>query len=308
MPSAPDRQAVAVDGRRLVLSNLDRVIFPATGDTKAHLLHYYAQAAPALLRYGAGRPASFVRAPDGPGGQRWFAKRPPGGTPSWLTTADIGHSGGGTGEQRHVVLDSVASVVAMANLGAFEIHVPQWTVAGGREAHDRLVLDLDPGEGAGLALCCRVAVALRDLLAEDGLTAFPVLSGGKGLHLYVPLRPTPARATSAYARALGGRVAAVLPGLVLVAMARGLRTGKVFVDWSQNASAKTTACPYTLRVRDPGPGVAAPLTWDEVAAMANGARPAPAFTPPQVLRRLAEHGDVLGPLTTTTGRATLPSP
>jgi bifunctional non-homologous end joining protein LigD len=302
MSASLDRQAVEIDGHRLVLTHLDRVLFPATGHTKAQILHYYTQVAAVMVPHATGRPASFVRAPDGPDGQIWFAKRPPNGTPEWVTTVIAGKDE----PAPYVVVDSAATLLAMANLGAFEVHVPQWTVAGGRDAHDRLVLDLDPGPGADLVLCCRVAQRLRQLLEDDGLPSYAVTSGSKGLHMYVPLGPpVPEKAATGYAKALATRMRDEHPGLVVASMNRSLRAGKVFVDWSQNASAKTTACPYTVRVRE-RPGVAAPVGWDEVAACAHPGDLA--FGPEDVVRRVQEHGDLLGSLDAPDGRGSLPWP
>lgn len=300
MPPESDRQAVEVDGHRLVLVNLDRVLFPASGHTKAQLLHYYAQVAPALLPHAADRPASFVRAPDGPGGQIWYAKRPPPGLPGWVRLAEVPGSEGGA---PHVVVDSMAALMAMANLAAFEIHVPQWTTKEGPDGHDRLVLDLDPGPGADLVLCCHVAQRLRQMLADDGLTAYAVSSGSKGLHLYAPIHPAPQKAVSGYARSLAGRMRAEHPGLVVATMAKSHRPGKVFIDWSQNATHKTTACPYTLRVHD-RPLAAAPVTWGEVAACTGPADLV--FTPEEAIERLAGQGDPLAELASRTHTAPLP--
>jgi bifunctional non-homologous end joining protein LigD len=298
MPASPERQSVEVDGRRIVLTHLDKVVFPSSGHTKAQLLHYYAQAAAVLIPHATGRLASFVRAPEGPAGQTWVAKRPPNGTPDWVTTATAADG------EPYVVVDSAATLIAMAGLGAFEVHVPQWTADAGPDAHDRLVLDLDPGEGVDVVLCCRVAERLRQLLEDDGLAAYPVTSGSKGLHIYAPITATPGRTVSAYAKAIAGRIQDEHPGLIMVSMTRGLRAGKVFIDWSQNASAKTTACPYTLRVRE-RPGVATPLTWAEVAAC--GRAEELAFTPEDVLRRVTEHGDLLAGLDGSRGRGRLPA-
>ncbi|MCQ4079980.1 non-homologous end-joining DNA ligase [Streptomyces sp. RB6PN25] len=287
----PQRQAVEIDGHRLVLTHLDRLLFPATGHTKAHLLHYYAQIAAVMVVHTAGRPASFVRAPEGPEGQSWVAKNPPPGTPEWITVAEVP---GREGPARHVVVDSPAAVVAMANLGAFEMHVPQWTTEGGPELHDRLVLDLDPGDGVDIVACCRVAHRLRQLLADDGLVAYPVVSGGKGLHLYVPLCPAPSADVTGYAKALATRLRAERPDQVVVTMVRAARTGRVLIDWSQNSSAKTTAAPYTLRIRERRPSVAAPLTWDEVDSCTDPREPQ--FSPEQVVERVSDHGDLLAGL------------
>ncbi|WP_370418238.1 non-homologous end-joining DNA ligase [Streptomyces sp. QH1-20] len=300
MPASSDRQVVEVDGHRLSLSHLDRVLFPATGHTKAQLLRYYAGIAPVMLPHITGRPASFVRAPEGPAGESWVAKNPPPGAPGWVPVVPVEHREGVT---EQVMIDSTAALVAMANLGAYEVHVPQWTAAAGRDGHDRLVLDLDPGPGADLVLCCRVAQRLRQLLDADGLTAHAVVSGAKGLHLYAPIHPASGRATADYAKDLAGRMMGEHPGLVVVSMSRAERPGKVFIDWSQNASAKTTAAPYTVRLRE-SPGVAAPVGWDEVAAV--GAPGDLAFTPEQVLDRVAAHGDLLAPLAADAPRGSLP--
>jgi bifunctional non-homologous end joining protein LigD len=299
MPASPDRQAVDIDGHRLNLTHLGRVLFPSTGHTKAQLLHYYAQVAPRMVPHAAGRPASFVRAPDGFGGQTWFAKRPPNGAPEWVTTVIAGKEE----PAPYVVVDSAATLVAMANLGAWEVHVPQWKADAGRDAHDRLVLDLDPGPGVDVVLCCRVAERLRQLLEDDGLTAYPVTSGNKGLHLYVPLEPAPEKAATGYAKALAERMRDEHPGLVVVSMNRSLRAGKVFIDWSQNASAKTTACPYTVRLRE-RPGVATPVAWDEVSACTDPADLD--FGPEDVLGRAERYGDLLAGLENPDARGRLP--
>ncbi len=286
-PAQPDRQTVEFEGRRLVLTHLGKVLYPATGTTKAAALHYYTRIAPAMLPHCTGRPASFVRAPEGPGGQRWYAKNPPPGLPDWVPLAEVASR---EGPARYVVVDSAGALLAMANLGAWEIHVPQWTVEAGPDAHDRLVLDLDPGPGADLVACCRIAERLRELLADDGLTACPVVSGSKGLHLYVSLVPAGQDAVRGYARRLAGRLEAEDPRRATATMAKAARAGRVFVDWSQNASAKTTAAPYTLRLTE-APAVAAPVTWDEVAACR---RPADLrFGPERTLERLQRHGDPL---------------
>lgn len=280
----PDRIATTVDGRRLALSNLEKVLWPATGFTKGEALHYYARVAPALLPHVRRRPASFVRFPDGVEGELFHIKHPPPGLPEWAPTTVV-H--GKEGSRRQVVVDDVPTLMALANLAALEIHVPQWTADGGRDAHDRLVVDLDPGPGIGLPECCRVALLVREALARDGLECWVKTSGSKGLHLYAPLLPAPGRRVSDYAKAMAQRLEADRPDLVLHRMARHLRPGKVFVDWSQNASAKTTAAPYTLRAGRT-PTVSAPVEWDEVARCT---RPEQlTFTPAEVLARL-ERGD-----------------
>ena len=297
----PDRIATTVDGRALALSNLDKVLWPATGFTKGEALHYYALTAPALLPHIRRRPASFVRFPDGVEGERFYIKHPPPGLPTWAPTVEVI---GKEGPRRQVTVDDVPTLMALANLGALEIHVPQWTADGGRDAHDRLVVDLDPGPGAGLPECCRVACLVRAALAEDGLASWVKVSGSKGLHLYAPTVPTPGRLVSGYAKSLAQRLEAAHPDLVLHRMSRQLRPGKVFVDWSQNASAKTTAAPYTLRAR-PLPAVSAPVTWEEVEKCT---RPEQlSFTPKDVLDRLEQQGDPFASLTDPAWAKELPT-
>ncbi|MEU5162655.1 non-homologous end-joining DNA ligase [Streptomyces sp. NPDC020875] len=278
-----------VAGRRVALSNLDKVIHPATGTTKGELVHYYAVTAEALLPHLRDRPVSFLRYPDGPDGQRFFTKNPPPGTPSWVRTTPVPHSDDPRAHQ--VVIDDLPSLVWAANL-VVELHTPQWR-AGTPGIADRLVLDLDPGPPATIGQCCEVALWLRERLAADGLTACAKTSGAKGLHLLVPLTPTPSKDVSAYAKELAKEGETALPGLVLHRMNRALRPGKVFVDFSQNAAAKTTAAPYTLRAR-PEPTVSTPVTWDEIASGADGT--GLGFRFDAIGPRLERYGDLLAPL------------
>ncbi|MFE0425425.1 non-homologous end-joining DNA ligase [Streptomyces sp. NPDC058953] len=275
-----------VAGRKVALSNLDKVIHPATGTTKGELVHYYAVTAEALLPHLRDRPVSFLRYPDGPGGQRFFTKNPPPGTPSWVRTTPVPHSD--DPRARQVVVDDLPSLVWAANL-VVEFHTPQWR-AGAPGIADRLVLDLDPGPPATVVECCEAALWLRERLAADGLSAYAKTSGAKGLHLLVPLAPTPSREVSAYAKELAKEGEAALPGLVLHRMNRALRPGKVFVDFSQNAAAKTTAAPYTLRAR-PEPTVSTPVPWDEIASGTDLGFRFDAIGP-----RLERYGDLLAPL------------
>ncbi|MCW5250567.1 non-homologous end-joining DNA ligase [Streptomyces sp. SHP 1-2] len=277
-----------VEGRRVALSNLEKVLYPATGLTKGELLHYYATAAGALLPHLRDRPLSFLRYPDGPDGQVFFTKNVPPGTPGWVTTAEVARS---EGPARMVLVQDLPSLMWAANLVA-EFHTHQWTAAVPGEA-DRLVLDLDPGPPATVAQCCEVALWLRERLAADGLEAYAKTSGAKGLHLLAGVRGASPERVSAYAKGLAVEAEAALPGLVVHRMTRSLRPGKVFVDWSQNAARKTTAAPYTVRARAT-PAVSTPVTWDEVADCDEPDRLR--FLPGDVLARLASHGDLLAPL------------
>ncbi|MFD7917869.1 non-homologous end-joining DNA ligase [Streptomyces sp. NPDC059740] len=279
-----------IEGRRLSVSNLEKVLYPATGTTKAEVLHYYLTAADVLLPHLHDRPVSFLRFPDGPGGQRFFAKNVPAGTPAWVRTAEVPHRS--REAARQVVLDGVAPLVWAANL-VTELHTPQWRVDAPRVA-DRLVMDLDPGPPATVVECCRVALWVRERLAADGLEVTVKTSGSKGLHLLVPVERTSDTHTTAYARAIAVAAERALPELAVHRMTKALRPGKVFLDFSQNAAAKTTATPYTLRAQEL-PAISAPVTWREVERCTDPEQLV--FLHDDLPGRLEEVGDPLAPLT-----------
>jgi len=309
-----DKIAVQVDGRDLTLTNLAKVLYPADGFTKAEVLDYYQRISPLLLPHVAGRPMTLKRYPDGVDGQSFFAKHAPAGLPDWIRTGEIETSGSRSkspGEPvEYVVIDDLPSLMWAANLAALELHVPMWRFPdhgkGSRSAApehgwtpDLLVFDLDPGAPASIVDCCRVAEALRPVLAEDGLDALPKTSGGKGLQLYARLQPPndgkawTAEQASALAKDVAERLERELPRLVVSRMTKSLRAGKVLIDWSQNNGSKTTVAPYSLRARE-HPTVSTPVSWDEVAACR-----APgdlSFTAHDVLARVAERGDLFAPL------------
>ncbi|MEU7578191.1 non-homologous end-joining DNA ligase [Streptomyces sp. NPDC041068] len=277
-----------VEGRRLALSNLEKVLYPASGFTKGELLHYYASTAGALLPHLSDRPVSFLRYPDGPDGQRFFTKNVPPGTPEWVRTAEVPRS---DKTARQILVQDLPSLMWAANL-VTEFHTPQWRADAPKYA-DRLVLDLDPGPPATVVECCRAALHLRERMTADGLHAYAKTSGSKGLHLLVPLEPTPCERVTGYAKELAVEAERELPALVVHRMTRSLRPGKVFVDFSQNAAAKTTATPYTLRAR-PEPTVSTPVTWEEIEDCADPGQLV--FTADDIAPRLRRHGDLLAPL------------
>ena len=277
-----------VEGRRLALSNLEKVLYPATGFTKGELLHYYATTADVLLPHLRDRAVSFLRYPDGPEGQVFFAKNVPPGTPDWVTTAEVPRS---EGPARMVLVQDLASLMWAANL-VTEFHTHQWLVGAPEEA-DRLILDLDPGAPATIVECCEVALWLRERLAADGVEAYPKTAGSKGLHLLAAVRGASSDQVSEYAKRLAVEAERALPRLALHRMTRNLRPGKVFVDWSQNAARKTTATPYTLRARAV-PLVSTPVTWGEVEEC--GAPGRLAFQAGDMVPRLQDYGDLLAPL------------
>jgi bifunctional non-homologous end joining protein LigD len=293
----PKKIAVEVEGRRLTLSNLDKVLYPRQGFTKGEVIDYYTRVAAVLLPHLADRPATRKRFPDGVEGTAFFEKNAPSHTPEWVRTEELPTPGSSRGHEslNFVVIDDLATLAWLANLAALELHVPQWKVGprGGVHKPDLMVFDLDPGAPATIVDACRVALLLRDLLDADGLRCFPKTSGKKGLHLYVPISESDR--TSAYAKEVAQRLERDHGGLVISRMDRRLRADKVFVDWSQNNPAKTTVAPYSLRAAD-DPAVSAPVSWQEVAACE---RPEELhFTAGQVLDRVEEHGDLLAALTT----------
>jgi bifunctional non-homologous end joining protein LigD len=294
---ADSRVAVEVDGRQLTLSNLSKILYPEVGFTKGEVIDYYTRVAPALLPHLEDRPATRKRYPNGVEGQSFFEKNAPSHTPDWVRTVTLPSPGSSKDRDvvRYVIVADLATLVWLANLAALELHVPQWKVGrrGAVRNADLLVFDLDPGAPATIVECCEVAVLLRDMMAADGLDAWPKTSGSKGLQLYVPIRETPATRTSAYAKELAERLAGDRRDLVVSRMAKQLRPHKIFVDWSQNNAAKTTVAPYSLRARTL-PTVSTPVTWDEVEGCR---RPDDLrFRTDDVLERLEAHGDLYAPL------------
>jgi bifunctional non-homologous end joining protein LigD len=310
MPAA-DKIAVQVDGRDLILTNLAKVLYPADGFTKAEVLDYYQRVSAVLLPHVAGRPMTLKRYPDGVDDQSFFAKHAPAGRPDWVRTEEIVSSSSRSrspGEPiEYVVLDDLPALMWAANLAALELHVPMWRFpgtasGGGHDAApapehglepDLLVFDLDPGAPATIVDCCRVAEALRPVLADADLHALPKTSGGKGLQLYARVSGMTAEQASALAKDFAERMEREFPRLVVSRMTRSLRPGKVLIDWSQNNGSKTTVAPYSLRARE-HPTVSTPVTWDEVGACREVADLF--FTAPDVLARVEERGDLFAPL------------
>ena len=296
---AAQEQAVQIGDRRLMLRNLDKVLYPATGTTKGELLAYYSGVAAAMLAHVADRPATRKRWPDGVAGPSFFEKNLPNGTPDWVRRVRLPVPGSTRDRETilYPLIDDLATLVWVANLAALEIHVPQWAVDddGAVQPPDRLVIDLDPGPPAGLSECTEAAFAVRDRLAADGLDCFPVTSGSKGMQLYAALPDgvpggRDAEAVTGYAKALAESLEKAMPTLVVSRMTKSLRPGKVLLDWSQNNAAKTTIAPYSLRGRD-HPHVAAPRAWAELEA--GGLTQ---LDHAEVTARLAADGDLLADL------------
>ncbi|WP_336641912.1 non-homologous end-joining DNA ligase [Microbacterium sp. USHLN272] len=263
-----DGRIVQVEGRRLRVTNLDKVVYPETGTTKGEIFAYYSAIAPQLLPLLAGRPVTRKRWVEGVGtadapADAFFAKQLERGAPEWIPRQAIVHS---DGPKDYPLVDEVPTLVWLAQVAAIELHVPQWRFGSdglpGRP--DRLVLDLDPGPGVGLAQCAAVARLARGILTGMGLDPVPVTSGSKGIHLYAAL---PGEQTSAEISMVVKELARVIenehPDLATATMSKAVRSGRVFLDWSQNNGKKTTISPYSLRGRA-RPWVAAPRTWDEL--------------------------------------------
>jgi bifunctional non-homologous end joining protein LigD len=294
---ARERFAVEIDGRDLELSNLDKVMYPAAGFTKGEVIDYYTRVSPVLLPHLQDRALTRIRFPNGVDGAHFFEKNAPAGTPDWVRLATLEVPGSTKGRETvdFVVVDDLATLVWVANLASLELHTPQWRIDA---FPDLMVADLDPGAPAGLKECCAVAMLMRDRLEADDISAYPKTSGKKGMQLCCPISgEQDADVVSAYAKKIAQELSAHVPSSITAKMAKVVRPGKVFIDWSQNNAAKTTVAPYSLRARET-PTASTPLTWEEVEAVATGQEPARQFPAPEVLDRVEEYGDLLADLLT----------
>ena len=282
-----------VDGRRVAVSNLDRVLWPSTGYTKGQMLAYYLRIAAALLPHVRGRPVVLGRFPEGVHGRGWgqFECR---GHPEWMATRRLALR---TGSARNFCLvNDTPSLAWVANQGVVELH-PYLAPADAFDVPASVVFDLDPGAPAAILECGRAALWLRALLDGIGLKAFPKTSGGSGLHVIVPLNtPHDYGHTKAFARDVARRLADTHPDAVVDRMAKSLRVGRVFVDWGQNDQRKQTVAAYSLRATEV-PSVSTPVAWDELAAaVARGDGRALAFGPADAIDRVERLGDLHGPV------------
>ncbi len=279
-----------VGDRRIALTNLDKAMYPETGTTKGRVIEYYTRVAPWMIPHVKDRPVTRKRWANGVDGKVFFEKNLPDSAPDWVRHHTIEHT---EHDNEYPIVDDLPTLVWMAQQAALELHVPQWRFGprGGQQNPDRLVLDLDPGDGVGLPECVEVAVAAREILQGMGLEPYPVTSGSKGIHLYAALDGKAAtKHVSEVAHELAKALEQDLPDLVLSSMSRAERKGKVFVDWSQNNGNKTTIAPYSLRGRSQ-PTVAAPRTWRELTEKGLAQ-----LTLDQVLERLDDRGDPLHPV------------
>jgi len=297
---APKRTAVAVsiDGHEMELSNLEKVLYPS-GFTKGEVVDYYARIAPIALPHLRERALTFKRYPNGTDTTGFFEKRCPGHRPEWVNVA-LG-PGDRRGGIEYCCLDSPASLVWAANMAAIELHAPM-ALAVDLATPRAVVFDFDPGPETDIGDCCAIALGVRDVLAAVDLEGWCKTSGSKGLQLYVPLNTVGVTHEQAaeFALAVGQVLEKQLPKRVTTVMAKAVRPGKIFVDWSQNAHHKTTIAPYSMRAR-PRPTVSTPVSWDEVEAGAEGELDL-VFEAADVLARVAEEGDLFEPVLTTEQR------
>jgi len=293
-----ERTTVKVGERELSVSNLRKVLYPAMGSnpatTKAEVIEYYARIAPVMLPHLADRCITLKRFPDGVDHDGFFEKRCPTHRPDWLGTA-LG-PGDRKGDLAYCRMDEAASLVWAANMAALELHVPM-ALASDLDLPRAVVFDFDPGAPAAMKECCEIALLVRDVLAAVNLQGFAKTSGSKGLQLYVPLNtPCTHERAADFALAVGQLLEHQHRDRVTTTMAKAVRPGKIFVDWSQNARFKTTIGVYSMRAR-PEPTCSTPVTWDEVAACADGA-PELRFTWREVLDRVDDHSDLFADVLT----------
>ncbi len=286
---------VDVEGTQVALTNLEKVLYPAVGFTKAEVVDYYTRIAPVLLPHLRGRHLTLKRYPDGVDGQFFYEKQCPRHRPDWVRTARVPIRTDGRSID-YCMVEDLATVVWLANLADLELHTPL-AHADAPAAPTMLAFDLDPGPPATVVECGRVAMWLREVFEGLGLRSCPKTSGSKGLQIYVPLNtPVTYNEAKPFAHALAKLLEQQHPKHVLSVMTKDLRTGKVFIDWSQNDDSKTTVCVYSLRAR-PHPTVSTPVTWDEVAHVVETGDPEDlVFEADAVLERVAAQGDLFAPL------------
>ncbi len=285
------RVEVEVEGRRLSLSNLDKVMYPETGFTKGQVIDYYTRVAPVLLPHLRDRPLTLKRYPNGVEGGHFYEKQCPSHAPDWVRSEPVELS---SKTIRFCVCDDLPTLVWLANLADLELH-PSLSKVPEVERPTLMAFDLDPGPPAGIPECCEVALILRDALNRIGLECFAKTSGSKGLQVYVPLNVEDVdydHGTKRLSQALARHLEAEHPKLIVSSQRKQLRKGKVLIDWSQNDEHKTTVSVYSLRARE-RPTVSTPLDWDEVAA---GDADALVFEAADVLERVAERGDLFAPV------------
>src|ERR1700683_816327 len=287
--------SIEVQGKQLKLSNLEKILYPETGFTKQQVIDYYVRIAPAMLPHLAGRALTRKRYPNGVDEEYFYEKNGPAHRPDWVKTAPI-WSEGNRRMVHYILANDLATLVWLANLAAIELH-PSLALAKDITCPTMMVFDLDPGPPAKIVQCCPVVLWLREIFEHFGLQSFPKTSGSKGLQIYVPLNtPTKYESTKNFARALAQLLEHEHPGMVVSDMKKQIRTGKVFVDWSQNDEHKTTVAGYSLRARE-HPTASTPVTWEEdERARKKKDADLVVFEAKQVVARVDKMGDLFAPL------------
>jgi len=282
------------EGKQVDVTNLNKVFYPKTGFTKGQVIDYYIKISPVLLPHLKNRPISLKRYPNGVEGFFFYEKRCPEHRPKWMETIKVDKSEGG--EINYCAMNSLPALVWAANLADLELH----TFLHKAPAITRptaIAFDLDPGAPANIVQCCDVGMHIKAIFDAFGLESFPKTSGSKGLQIYIPLNtPTTYERTKAFAKGIAELLEHQFPKLVVSKMKKALRTGKVFVDWSQNDDKKTTANVYSLRAKD-HPTVSTPVTWKEVETALEKKKPL-SFETHEVLERVEMLGDIFAPVLT----------
>jgi bifunctional non-homologous end joining protein LigD len=293
---SPDH-IVEIGGRQLKLTNLDKVLYPATGFTKGQVIDYYARIAPVLVPHLKDKPLTLKRYPNGVNELPFFEKNATKHRPEWVKTAPI-WSEGNQRNVNYILANDLATLVWVANLAAIELH-PSLSLGTDIMSPRSMVFDLDPGPPANIVQCCQVAVWLRAIFDHFKLESFPKTSGSKGMQIYVPLNTkTSYDETKPFAHALARLLENEHRDLVVSDMKKAIRTNKIFVDWSQNDEHKTTVSVYSLRARE-RPTVSTPITWDEVVhALKKKDAGSLAIESHQTLERVEKMGDLFAPLLT----------
>jgi bifunctional non-homologous end joining protein LigD len=296
-PGSPSSNAmsaptiVEVQGRKLSLTNLDKILYPATGFTKGQVVDYYVRIAPALVPHLAGRPLTMKRYPGGVDQEYFFEKNAPMHRPDWVKTAPV-WSEGNKRTINYLLANDLPTLVWIANLASIELH-PSLSLSTDITVPTMIVFDLDPGPPANIVQCAQVGLWVREIFDHFGLQSFPKTSGSKGLQIYVPLNTkTTYEQTKAFAHALARLLEHEHPELVVSDMKKAVRTNKVFVDWSQNDQHKTTISVYSLRAREHAT-VSTPVTWEEVEqALKKKDAGRLVFEAKDVLARVEKMGDL----------------
>ena len=293
MSAAAPRQ-IRIGRRALQVSNIDKVLYPAADFTKGDVIHYYLRIANVLLPHLKNRPLTLKRYPNGTANAFFYEKRCPVFRPKWMTTTEV--TGGKSGKIDFCTVNDALALVWVANLASIELH-PLLSRAPKVHQPTMMVFDLDPGPPAGVIQAASAAIQVRDLLDQLGLKSFAKTSGGKGIHLAVPLNtPVTFDQTKSFARAVAQVLERQFPDTIVSNMSKALRKSKVFVDWSQNDEHKTTACAYSLRAREL-PTVSTPITWKQLeAAVTRNDDGLLQFQAHQLIDRVSRHGDLFLPV------------